>query len=316
MPEHTVSDAIQLPPTQPSAHGADAVQAWMSRTLQHTEHALASYLPSPEVVPSRLHEAMRYATLGGGKRLRALLCHAAGELVEADPSLLDGAASAIEMIHAYSLVHDDLPAMDNDLLRRGQPTVHVRYGEAEAILVGDALQAQAFAVIGELPGTPAQKVALLRELAQASSSLGMVGGQAIDLASVGVALARDELERMHRMKTGALLRAAVFMGAHCGAQPMEPALRAALDDFQRALGLAFQVVDDVLDVTTDAATLGKTPGKDAHDHKPTYVSLLGLDAARALAEQLGQRARAALLPLGARAVYLHALADMVVHRVR
>nr|WP_279237523.1 farnesyl diphosphate synthase [Dyella sedimenti] len=288
----------------------------MARILARTEHALERYLPAADAPPATLHEAMRYATLGGGKRLRALLCHAAGELVGASPVALDGAASAIEMIHAYSLVHDDLPAMDNDLLRRGQPTVHVRYGEAMAILVGDGLQAQAFAVIGELPVPATQRVVLLQELARASSSHGLVGGQAIDLASVGVALPREELECMHRMKTGALLRASVFMGAACGAGVLEPSLLAALDDYQRAVGLAFQVVDDVLDVTTDAATLGKTPGKDAQDNKPTYVSLLGLEAARVLAEDLGARARAALVPLGESAAYLDALADMVVHRVR
>jgi farnesyl diphosphate synthase len=288
----------------------------MPRILQRTEQALDRYLPPTDMVPMELHHGMRYATLGGGKRLRALLCHAAGELVDAEPATVDGAASAIEMIHAYSLVHDDLPAMDNDLLRRGQPTVHVRYGEAMAILVGDGLQAQAFAVIGDLPATPLQRVALLKELASASSSLGMVGGQAIDLASVGHVLAREALEQMHRLKTGALLRASIFMGAHCGAAPMSVELHAALDDYQRAVGLAFQVVDDILDVTTDAATLGKTPGKDAQDNKPTYVSLLGLDASRALAEELGERARSALAPLGARAAHLHGLADMVVHRIR
>ncbi len=284
--------------------------------VQRTERALDRYLPASELPPATLHEAMRYATLGGGKRLRALLCHAAGELVGAEPEVLDGAACAIEMVHAYSLVHDDLPAMDNDLLRRGQPTVHVRYGEAMAILVGDALQAEAFVAIGELPVPAAQRVTLLQELARASSSQGLVGGQAIDLASVGYVLPREELERMHRMKTGALLRAAVFMGAQSGPQPLAPELRAGLDDYQRAVGLAFQVVDDVLDVTTDAATLGKTPGKDAQDHKPTYVSLLGLDASRELAEQLADRAHAALLPLGPEAAHLDALIDMIVHRVR
>ena len=309
-----MSEAAQL--WSESALASESLDAWMQRIMQRIEHALDAYLPAPDSVPARLHEAMRYATLGGGKRLRALLCHAAGELVGADLDLLDGAASTIEMIHAYSLVHDDLPAMDNDLLRRGQPTVHVRYGEAEAILVGDALQAQAFVVIGDLRATSAQRVTLLQELAGASSSLGLVGGQAIDLASIGVALPRHELERMHRMKTGALLRAAVFMGAHCGSVSLDESTRTALDGYQRAVGLAFQVVDDVLDVTTDAATLGKTPGKDVLDHKPTYVSLLGLEASRELAEQLGRRARAALAPLGARAAHLHALADMVVHRVR
>ena len=311
-----MSEAIQLwPESSVPVSAAEPIERWVKSIVQRTEVALAAYLPPAESSPETLHEAMRYATLGGGKRVRALLCHAAGELVGAAPSVLDGAASAIEMIHAYSLVHDDLPAMDNDLLRRGQPTVHVRYGEAMAILVGDALQAQAFAVIADSPASATQRVALIQELAKASSSLGLVGGQAIDLASVGIILPRDELERMHRMKTGALLRAAVFMGAHCGPAPLASDMLVALDEYQQSVGLAFQVVDDILDVTMDAATLGKTPGKDAQDHKPTYVSLLGLDASRELARQLGERAHAALAPLGAAAVHLDALVDMVVNRV-
>ena len=309
-----MSEAFQWRSEAPAT--VQPLQTWMPQILRRTEQALERYLPSSELAPKTLHEGMRYATLGGGKRLRALLCHAAGELVDADPAILDGAASAIEMIHAYSLVHDDLPAMDNDLLRRGLPTVHVRYGEAMAILVGDGLQAQAFALIGDLPATAAQRIALLKELTSASSSLGMVGGQAIDLQSVGQVLPREQLEQMHRLKTGALLRAAVFMGAHCGPASMSAELHAALDNYQRAVGLAFQVVDDILDVTTDAATLGKTPGKDAQYNKPTYVSLLGLEASRALAEELGERARAALAPLGEQATHLHELADMVVHRIR
>jgi farnesyl diphosphate synthase len=312
-----VSEALQLwPGSSDTVSALDPMENWLPAIVQRTEHALDMYLPSTQELPATLHEAMRYATMGGGKRIRALLCHAAGELVGADASLLDGVACAIEMIHAYSLVHDDLPAMDNDLLRRGQPTVHVRYGEAQAILVGDALQAQAFAVIGDLPASNAQRVTLLQELAKASSSLGLVGGQAIDLASVGYVLPREELERMHRMKTGALLRAAVLMGAHCGPGPLESEMRSALDDYQRAMGLAFQVVDDILDVTTDAATLGKTPGKDAQDHKPTYVSLIGLDGSRELAQQLGERAHAALAPFGRRASHLDALVEMIVHRIR
>lgn len=312
-----MSEAFPLWPAPSGvAASAEPLGTWMPRIMQRTEQALERYLPSIDTVPATLHDGMRYATLGGGKRLRALLCHAAGELVDAEPAILDGAASAIEMIHAYSLVHDDLPAMDNDLLRRGVPTVHVRYGEAMAILVGDGLQAQAFAVLGDLPATTAQRVALLKELASASSSLGMVGGQAIDLASVGRILAREQLEQMHRLKTGALLRASIFMGAHCGPSPLSAELHAALDGYQRAVGLAFQVVDDILDVTTDAATLGKTPGKDAQDNKPTYVSLIGLEASRALAGDLAERAHAALAPLGERATHLHELADMVVHRIR
>lgn len=312
-----MSEALPLwSETSVPQEGHEPLETWMPRIMQRTEAALDHHLPGSDTTPSTLHDAMRYATLGGGKRLRALLCHAAGELVDADPRVLDGAACAIEMIHAYSLVHDDLPAMDNDLLRRGQPTVHVRYGEAMAILAGDGLQAQAFAVIARMHATPAQQVALLRELSVASSSLGMVGGQAIDLESVGHVLSREQLEQMHRLKTGALLRASVFMGAACGSEPPSTELHAALDAYQRAVGLAFQVVDDILDVTTDAATLGKTPGKDAQDNKPTYVSLLGLDASHALAEELGARARASIASLGSRAAHLDALADTVVHRIR
>jgi len=310
-----MSEVAQLRPAPPSAAAEPAFAEWTAGIVRRTEHALAGYLAATEE-PVALHEAMRYATLGGGKRLRALLCHAAGRLVEAGPVALDAAACAIEMIHAYSLVHDDLPAMDNDLLRRGQPTVHVRYGEAMAILVGDGLQARAFEILSEAPLPAAQRVALLRELAAASGPQGMVGGQAIDLASTGLVLSRDALAHMHRLKTGALLRAAVLMGAQCGATATDSSTLAALDGYQRAVGLAFQVVDDILDVTSDAATLGKTPGKDAEANKPTYVSLMGLDASRALARELAQRAQAAIAPLGTPAAHLQALIASVVERVR
>jgi farnesyl diphosphate synthase len=287
---------------------------WMDGVLARTEAALDAGLPAADAVPARLHEAMRYAVLGGGKRVRPLICHAAGEATGATPEALDAAAAALEMIHVYSLVHDDMPAMDDDALRRGRLTVHVQYDEPTALLVGDALQSQAFIVLSGTPIAPAQRVALVRELALASGSVGMAGGQAIDLASVGVALERAELERMHAMKTGALLRAAVRMGALCGgAQPAGVA--AALDVYGRAVGLAFQVVDDILDVTADSATLGKTAGKDAKDGKPTYVSMLGLDAARALAGELRETARDALAGLGERATRLGELADFVVERV-
>lgn len=311
-----MSEALSLwPDSHASSPTLEPLDSWLPAIVRRTEQALDGYLPAADSSPTVLHEAMRYATMGGGKRLRALLCYAAGELVAAESAVLDGVASAIEMIHAYSLVHDDLPSMDNDLLRRGLPTVHVRYGEATAVLVGDALQAQAFLVISGLVAPAAQRVALLQELAWASSSQGLVGGQAIDLASVGCVLPREELERMHRMKTGALLRAAIFMGAQTGALLLDADVRAALDDYARAVGLAFQVVDDVLDVSTDVATLGKTPGKDAQDHKPTYVSLLGLDASRELAQQLGERAHAALASLGPRAGRLDALVGLIIQRV-
>jgi farnesyl diphosphate synthase len=220
------------------------------------------------------------------------------------------------MIHVYSLVHDDMPAMDDDALRRGKPTVHVQYDEATALLVGDALQSQAFvALTADKNGLSAvQQAALTRELAIASGSVGMAGGQAIDLDSVGRKLSRPELETMHRKKTGALLRAAVRMGALCGEAP-DAAVMSALDAYSAAVGLAFQVVDDILDVTADSATLGKTAGKDAKDDKPTYVSIIGLDASRELAAQLGRDAHAAIAPFGPRAARLGELADLVVNRV-
>jgi farnesyl diphosphate synthase len=258
---------------------------------------------------------MRYAVLGGGKRVRPLLVHAAGELTNARPEAVEAASAALEMIHVYSLVHDDMPCMDDDALRRGKPTVHVQYDEATALLVGDALQSQAFIVLTDETALDTRaQAALVRELAVASGSLGMAGGQAIDLASVGLTLTRTQLETMHRMKTGALLRASVRMGALAGTAPDADVLR-ALDAYAAAVGLAFQVVDDILDVTTDSATLGKTAGKDAKDGKPTYVSIIGLDASRALAAQLRRDAHDALAPFGERARRLAELADLVVNRV-
>ncbi|MFZ6771123.1 polyprenyl synthetase family protein [Undibacterium sp. SXout7W] len=286
---------------------------WMKATQAVCEDALSAFLPSPDIIPGRLHEAMRYATLDGGKRVRPLLVFAAGKLFDAPAELLSRAAAAVEIIHAYSLVHDDMPCMDDDALRRGKPTVHVHYDEATALLVGDALQAQAFSVLSEGDGDPATKLAMVRLLAQASGSIGMCGGQAIDLASVGLALTRDQLEQMHRLKTGALLRASVLLGAMSG-KVLSAADTAALDTYSAAIGLAFQVVDDVLDATADSATLGKTAGKDAADNKPTYVSLLGLSASQQLAEQLCNNAHAALQPFGAQAQLLHDLADLIVQR--
>jgi len=277
------------------------------------EDALATLLPPAAAAPARLHEAMRYAVLDGGKRVRPLLVYAAGELHDADRAVLARAAAAVEMIHAYSLVHDDMPCMDDDALRRGKPTVHVKYDEASALLVGDALQSQAFLVLTEAGGDPARTVQMLRLLAAASGSAGMCGGQAIDLASVGITLSLAELEQMHRLKTGALLRASVLLGALCGKTP-DAAETAALDAYAAAVGLAFQVVDDVLDATADTTTLGKTAGKDAVDHKPTYVSILGLDASRALAQKLKEDAHRALLPFGDNAQRLRELADLIVQR--
>jgi len=290
-------------------------EEWMRTVLARVEAALERYLPEPATEPARLHEAMRYAVLGGGKRVRPLLVHAAGELTGARPEALEAASAALEMIHVYSLVHDDMPCMDDDDLRRGKPTVHVQYDEATALLVGDALQSQAFVALTDSSALDTRaQASLVRELAVASGSLGMAGGQAIDLASVGLTLTRPQLETMHRMKTGALLRASVRMGALAGAAPDAKAL-AALDAYAAAVGLAFQVVDDILDVTTDSATLGKTAGKDAKDGKPTYVSIIGLDASRALAAQLRRDAHDALAPFGEHARRLAELADLVVNRV-
>lgn len=288
---------------------------WMAGIQKRTEAALAAALPAPTIAPQRLHEAMRYAVLGGGKRVRPLLAHAAGELVGGTPEDVDRVACAVELIHAYSLVHDDMPCMDDDVLRRGKPTVHVEYDEASALLVGDALQTLAFQVLAEKPigqSAPVQ-LEMLTQLALASGSRGMAGGQAIDLAAVGRKLGREELEFMHIHKTGALIRAAVLLGARTGSMPDEAAL-ARLDRYAKIVGLLFQVVDDILDAEADTATLGKTAGKDADHDKPTYVSLLGLTEARRLAEEMLAEARAALADFGPRALRLEQLADYVAHR--
>jgi len=289
-------------------------QDWMKTIQAGMEQDLSCYLPAEDVVPAKLHAAMRYAVLDGGKRVRPLLVHAAGALSGADAQALSRAAAALEMIHAYSLVHDDMPCMDDDALRRGKPTVHVAYDEATALLVGDALQAQAFGVLAGVESVPPQRlVGMLRLLADAAGSAGMCGGQAIDLDSVGLSLTLEQLERMHQLKTGALLRASVVLGAMAG-KDLTQAELAALHDYSRAIGLAFQVVDDVLDATADSATLGKTAGKDAADNKPTYVSILGLEPSIALAEKLRQDAHAALAPFGEQALRLRELADLIVQR--
>jgi len=293
---------------------------WMTPHLQRVEQALMQWI-DPEA-PAGLGQAMRYAVLDGGKRLRPLLVLAAAQAVgraqaEAGPAALR-AACAIELIHAYSLVHDDMPCMDNDVLRRGKPTVHVQFGQAQALLAGDALQALAFELItppdGSVPA-PVQ-AALAGLLARAAGYQGMAGGQAIDLASVGLALTETQLRQMHRLKTGALLLCSVQMGAVCAGQP-DARVMNALTSFGEALGLAFQVVDDILDVISDSATLGKTAGKDVAADKPTYVALMGLAPAQAYAAQLHQQALDALnasgLPL-AQTQALRALANMVIHR--
>ena len=293
---------------------------WMTPHLQSVEQALMQWI-EPEA-PAGLGQAMRYAVLDGGKRLRPLLVLAAAQAVggaqaDAGPAALR-AACAIELIHAYSLVHDDMPCMDNDVLRRGKPTVHVQFGQAQALLAGDALQALAFELItppdGSVPA-PVQ-AALAGLLARAAGYQGMAGGQAIDLASVGLALTEAQLRQMHRLKTGALLLCSVQMGAVCAGQ-LDARVMNALTHFGEALGLAFQVVDDILDVISDSATLGKTAGKDVAADKPTYVALMGLAPAQAYAAQLHQQALDALdasgLPL-AQTQALRALANMVIHR--
>ncbi|MEY2952169.1 MAG: hypothetical protein RLZZ401_256 [Pseudomonadota bacterium] len=287
--------------------------AWSRARLAATEAALSAWVTAD--APAGLGAAMRYAVLDGGKRLRPLLVFAASQAVAGNPHAAQRAACAVELIHAYSLVHDDLPCMDNDVLRRGKPTVHVAFGEAQALLAGDALQALAFELLTpedeQVP--PAVQATLCRLLAVAAGQCGMAGGQAIDLASVGQRLSQAQLQHMHQLKTGALLQASVVMGAACG-QPAPQAL-AALKVYGGAMGLAFQVVDDILDVTADAATLGKTAGKDAANNKPTYVSLWGLEGAREHARVLLQEALTALDGSGLRdTLALRALATMVVNR--
>ncbi|MGC3987276.1 MAG: polyprenyl synthetase family protein [Pseudorhodoferax sp.] len=310
--------------------------AWSTATLDRVESALSAWV-APDAAqddgheaPAALREAMRYAVLDGGKRLRPLLVLAARAAVsgagaepEAMARALDDAAlraaCAVELIHAYSLVHDDMPCMDNDVLRRGKPTVHVRFGEAQALLAGDALQALAFELLtAEQASAPASvQASLCRLLARAAGCEGMAGGQAIDLASIGRSLSEDQLRDMHRLKTGALLQGSVMMGAACCDPQSSCSAQAlhGLSAYGAALGLAFQVVDDILDVTADSATLGKTAGKDAAQDKPTYVSVLGLARSQAYAQELLGQALAALDGAGmADTRALRALADMVVNR--
>ena len=289
-------------------------QRWIAAQQASFEDQLRELLPNAQTAPQRLHDAMRYAVLDGGKRVRPLLAFAAGELAGAAAERLTIAAAAVELIHAYSLVHDDMPCMDDDVLRRGKPTCHVQYDEATALLVGDSLQTLAFQLLAEhrLCDDPQSQLEMIKLLAVASGSRGMAGGQAIDLASVGKSLTLPELEFMHIHKTGALIRAAVLLGAHCGS--LAPAQLDRLDRFGKSIGLAFQVVDDVLDCEADTATLGKTAGKDAENDKPTYVSLLGIQGARNMAQRLHRDALEALSGCGDAAQRLRELADFIVLR--
>lgn len=284
----------------------------MNGQLRNVEEALETWVP--QGAPAGLGEAMRYGVLDGGKRLRPLLVLAACEAVDGSGEAAMRAAVAVELIHAYSLVHDDMPCMDNDVLRRGKPTVHVRFGEAQAMLAGDAMQALAFEVLTPDAGVePALQARLCALLARSAGHAGMAGGQAIDLASIGRPLDEQCLRDMHRRKTGALLQASVLMGAACGG--IGPSAWQALSDYGDAIGLAFQVVDDILDVTQASEVLGKTAGKDIVDNKPTYVTVLGLDAARRHANDLRDRAQAALARSGLAApAWLSLLADKVVER--
>lgn len=332
--------------------GSPALADWIATTGQRVDRALLAALARCDEAAGTLVEAMRYGVTAGGKRMRPLLVHAAAELgEEADPVLVDACATAVELIHTYSLIHDDLPCMDDDELRRGRPTTHVVYGEAQGMLAGDALQTLAFEVLAEAAASVAGSrtepaaasasamsgLSLVTVLARAAGVSGMAGGQSIDLASVGRTLDRSRLETMHRMKTGALLRASVALGAMAaglGSGPRsalaDPGMRFSqplladrdpADDpaahvvrFADRIGLAFQVVDDVLDVVADSGTLGKTAGKDAANDKPTYVSLLGIDGARDHAARLLEEALAALEPFGSRARRLASLADLIVNR--
>lgn len=298
---------------------AHDLEDWMHSRLITVEAALEAGVPVH--APAGLGQAMRYAVLGGGKRLRPLLVLATSETLQGNAHAALNAACAVELIHAYSLVHDDMPCMDNDVLRRGKPTVHVQFGQAQALLAGDALQALAFEWLtrqtheSSLSIPPVIQAHLCALLARAAGEAGMAGGQAIDLASVGRSLSEDELRHMHHLKTGALLQASVLMGAACG--DTTPHQWQALADYGAAIGLAFQVVDDILDVTADSATLGKTAGKDQAAEKPTYVSIMGLDRSRAYAHTLHTQALDALERSGlAETGRLSALADMVIGRER
>ncbi len=291
---------------------AAGFELWMQRELRAVESALDAWVPLD--APAGLGEAMRYGVLDGGKRLRPLLVLAACQAVQGHREAALRAAVSVELIHAYSLIHDDMPCMDNDVLRRGKPTVHVRYGQAQAMLAGDAMQALAFEVLTPDTGVdPVLQARLCALLARSAGHVGMAGGQAIDLASIGKPLDERSLRDMHRRKTGALLQASVLMGAACGRVDAQAV--AALSDYGAAIGLAFQVVDDILDVTQESQTLGKTAGKDMDNNKPTYVSVLGLDAARRQAAALRDKAQAALRDSGLpHATTLSMLADMVVER--
>ncbi len=294
---------------------SDSISVWLQRSTERVDQAILRYFDDQASVASGLKSAMHYAATGGGKRVRPLLTYATASLASKELDQvagLDACAVAVELFHTYSLVHDDLPCMDNDDLRRGRPTVHKAFDEASALLVGDALQTMAFQLIAQSALNDAQKVQVITSLSMAGGMAGMAGGQAIDLASVGKQLTQNELEQMHRLKTGALLRTAVQIGAI--AIDLNEQEKKSLDVFASALGLAFQVVDDILDASSDSQTLGKTAGKDAAANKPTFVSLMGLDGAREFAKKLHQEALDSLSIWGDNADLLRAIAGKVVNR--
>jgi geranylgeranyl pyrophosphate synthase len=295
---------------------ADAMEARMRGYQTRVQAVLDAALPAPDLIPQRLHAAQRYAVLGGGKRLRPLLVYCTGEALKIPAAILDAPAAAVELIHSYSLVHDDLPAMDNDDLRRGQPTTHRAFDEATAILAGDALQVLAFSLLSRdrTPGISADaRLKMIQILADASGTTGMAGGQAIDLAAVGRALTLEELEAMHRLKTGALIRASVMMAAAC-AKDLSSANWDALDGYAQDIGLAFQIQDDILDVEGNTEEIGKTSGADAARDKPTYPSVMGLETAKTRARELTLRASHRLASLGDGAKVLAWLASYVIKR--
>ncbi len=295
---------------------SNALKQYLVSAQSRVEHALDARLPSAGILPKKLHDAMRYSTLDGGKRMRPMLTYATGKALGLSEEVLDAPACAVEMIHVYSLIHDDLPAMDDDDLRRGKPTSHIAYDEATAILTGDALQALAFEVLANDPSikvNPESRLKMITTLTKASGSQGMVGGQAIDLESVGTTLTLPELENMHIHKTGALIRASVNMAAL--AKPdLDSVIAKKLDHYAKCIGLSFQVKDDILDEESDTATLGKTQGKDQNNNKPTYPALLGLNGAKQKAQELHEQAIASLSSFGSEADLLRDISLYIIQR--
>ncbi len=295
---------------------SNALKEYLSFCQNRVEQALEDRLPKAHILPQKLHQAMRYSTLDGGKRTRPLLTYCTGNVLGIAPEALDGLACAVEFIHVYSLIHDDLPAMDDDDLRRGKPTSHVAFDEATAILAGDALQALAFEILANDPSiaaAPEARLKMITALAKASGSLGMVGGQAIDLASVGTKLSLPELENMHIHKTGALIRASVTLATLAKAD-IDATVAAKLDHYAKCIGLSFQVKDDILDEESDTVTLGKTQGKDKDNDKPTYPALLGLAGAKQKAQELHENALDSLSIFGKEADLLRDLSLYIIQR--